>query len=107
MIENFEQDKITLLSIIEEIIDIMKGEGENNWIRNFVDMAKIIKENKCESKTGWSEIKKHICLYYRQANNGMGTFSDFHIWRDDFEERKKENEYFKSILLEFEKNVNF
>ncbi len=68
----------------------MAAEHEKNWIRgvgNIIAILQEVEENSSEAAILVSEARQS----YRSMNAGNGSFSDFHIWRDDFEERVEAN----------------
>lgn len=84
---------------------VMEAERENNWIRGVGNIIAILQEadeNPNQAASLISEARQS----YRSMNGGNGSFSDFHIWRDDFQERvdlnKEISRTTEAIWREFE-----
>ncbi|WP_444943662.1 DUF6966 domain-containing protein [Microbulbifer sp. ZKSA006] len=85
-----------LRALFSEIRDVLVAEGESNWI-NGIDL--IIR--KIDSQDGdCAEKIKKVSETFESMYAGNGSFSDFMIWRDDFQERKKSNQYFEGLIDE-------
>ena len=87
---------------------IMAAEHENNWIRgvgNVIAILQEAEENSIEAANLVSEARQA----YRSMNAGNGSFSEFHTWRDDFEQRVEANKELskitEAIWQEFEANA--
>lgn len=88
----------TLLCETKKIRDILSKENEVNWIRG-VDLV--------IEKLEWSLSEKcndpdcfflDACDTWNSMMKGNGSFSDYYIWRDDFDERVYLNEKLDSAL---------
>jgi len=86
---------VHLLNAVEQT---MSSEGEDNWI-NGVRLAKQVGEAGLQNGEADAALKemRHI---YRRMTSGQGSFSDYYIWREDFEERRRANEPFSRMLDE-------
>ena len=88
---------VFLIEQLNKIIEIMEGENESNWIR----AMKIIKNHLAETVTSneVNEIENLKAAFdiWRVIHAGNGSFSDFYIWRDDFNERENQNLNFENI----------
>lgn len=90
-------------SIINELVDtfekihhILLREKEDNWIRGISS----IRDRLNKAKAGGSdidEIYKGVAVSYRNMNSGAGSFADFMVWRDDFDERQRLNQEFEAL----------
>jgi len=85
-----------LNKLLLELADILKRESEQNWIRAVNEMLKKI-ECALSGECNPEEAINYVRRTYRAINSGNGSFPDFHIWRDNFSDRKKENEYLEKI----------
>ena len=85
-----------LKNIFEDIYKIFIREKEDNWIRGI----KIILSHLQEAENDNPDLDKiyvNVRTSYRSMNSGQGSFADFMIWKDDFDERAKVNQEF-SVL---------
>lgn len=91
-VERLEKLRCLLLSLLV----ILKRESEEGWLRSIkvmldkVDMGLL---DHADSK----ETIDCVARMYRAINGGSGSFSDFYVWRDNFDDRKKENDKLKII----------
>lgn len=69
----------------------MQNENEFNWIRGMEiikhDLACIVDSN----EVGADNKLEDAFDTWKSMHGGNGSFSDFYIWRDDFNEREKYN----------------
>lgn len=90
---------VFLIEQLNKIIEIMEGENESNWIR----AMKIIKNHLAETVTSneVNEIENLKAAFdiWRTIHAGNGSFSEFYIWRDDFNERENQNLHFENIKM--------
>lgn len=95
-----------LLNEFRKLRDILVAERDDNWVRG---VEAIIE------KLEWSLNAKCIepCIYYSDACNtwnsmykGNGSFSDYYIWRDDFNERSRLNDQLNNIKINIWNEVN-
>ena len=85
-----------LTDIFEKIHEILLREKEDNWIRGI----NSIRDRLHKAKTSGSnidEIYKDVGASYRYMNSGAGSFADFMVWRDDFDERLRLNQEFEVL----------
>jgi hypothetical protein len=75
---------------------IMTAEHEGNWVRGVHHIIAVLEEVEADPAAASDRIAE-ACQVYRSMNAGSGTFSDFHIWRDNFAERVKANEELNKI----------
>ncbi len=88
--------------LLLDLSNILKKESEQNWIRAVERMLKKV-ECALSGESDPEEVIEYVRKTYKTINSGNGSFSDFHIWRDNFSDRKKENEQLeniKSLILE-------
>jgi hypothetical protein len=87
---------------------IMSAEHERNWIRGVGSIIAILGEAEDDPSAARERIDE-AHQSFRSMNGGYGTFSDFHIGRDNFDERFKANAELKkvtdAIWREFESNA--
>ena len=81
-----------LHKLLLELANILKKESEQNWIRAINQMLKKI-ESALSDGYGHKEAISYVHKTYEAINSGNGSFSDFHIWRDNLADRKRENEH--------------
>lgn len=82
------------------LLTILQREHEANWIRA---IHLIVDQLNAADGMGKQELDatlQYVKDTYNSINKGMGSFSDFHIWRDDFEERRHLNQELAEILDE-------
>jgi hypothetical protein len=82
-----------------ELWRILKFEGEDNWIQGVagilgsldaaVDPNQDVRKHLLDAKSAWQTM-----------NGGYGSFSDFVIWRDDYDERGMANNEFENVKKE-------
>lgn len=85
-------DKLVLL--YTELIEIMEKDQENNWIRGINACLSILKaKDNRSAKIKLSEVKS----IYHTMHAGYGSFSEYFIWREDFDERVKANKRLDEI----------
>ena len=92
--ENLEKaDRKVLCEHFSNLIEIMKNDGEKNWIRGIEEIYEGL-------KTINTKPLSEIAYSYRLMNSGNGSFMDYFIWKEDFNERVKANECFKKLTTE-------
>jgi len=87
---------------------IMLAEREKNWIRGIENIVAVLGEAEADTSVAAARIAEaNHC--FRTMNAGNGSFSDFHVWRENFDERLKANQELskivESIWREFGKNA--
>jgi len=87
---------------------IVSSEGGKNLVRNVSHILAILgeaEENPAQSAERVAEARS----FYRSMSVVKGEFAEFHIWRDDFNERLELNQPLEaireSIWKEFESHV--
>jgi hypothetical protein len=90
---------IQLNILLKKIINILKRENENNWIRAFEKM-KLKVDMALDGSLSRDDALKYIKDTCKSIYQGYGSFSDFSIWRDNFKERLDANNEFKSYTAE-------
>ena len=96
-------DKLARLAdLFTQIRDILIQENENNWIRGINSILNQINYS-LENNEKIKDTIKSIGNTYSFMNNGNGSFSDFYIWREDFDERVIENNNFMKIKNQISK----
>jgi hypothetical protein len=87
---------------------VMSAEREANWIRGVRNIIAILGEVEADPSAANDRIDE-AHRSYRSMTAGNGSFSDFHIWREDFDERVKANaelnKVTEAIWKEFESNA--
>lgn len=87
---------VRLANLFNQIRDILIQENEDNWIRGISSILNRINYS-LENNENAKDTIKSIGNTYSFMNNGNGSFSDFYIWREDFDERVLENKNFMKI----------
>ena len=80
-----------LLCLFNRLKKIMNEENENNWIRGINLIIESLTPPDYGGKGSADEAVRYVSDTYRNMVSGNGSFSDFFIWRDDFDERVKVN----------------
>jgi hypothetical protein len=83
-----------LLNHFYQIKLILNRESENNWIRG-ID---LIIEN-IESQKNDESLLDYVDNTFRTMLSGNGSFSDFYIWREDREERIRDNNDLEELKI--------
>lgn len=94
---NSTQKSNDLLQLFNELKKIMIRENENNWIRGVNLIIEALTPPDYGGKGSADEAIKYVEATYRNMVSGNGSFSDFFIWRDDFDEREKANKRLDSV----------
>jgi hypothetical protein len=85
-----------LIDTFDKIHDILVRENENNWIKGINSIRERLVS--AEGSNGnIDEVYKEIGVSYRSMNSGAGSFADFLVWRDDFDERQRLNQEFEAL----------
>jgi hypothetical protein len=85
-----------LSDTFEKIQVILLREKEDNWIRGISSIRNRLNQVD-PSGANIEEVVKDVGISYRHMNSGQGSFADFMVWRDDFDERQKLNQEFESL----------
>lgn len=75
---------------------ILEKESEHNWQRAIDEMLKRVE---CALSGVYDPVEaiSYVRKTYMSINSGNGSFGDFYIWRDNFSDRKRENERLEEI----------
>jgi len=96
-VNKITQSTINELSdTFDKIHEILVREKENNWIRGINSIRNRLSQTD-PSDVDIEEVIKDVGASYRHMNSGQGSFADFMVWRDDFDERQKFNQEFESL----------
>ena len=96
-------DKLVRLNeLFIQMRDALIQEHEDNWIRGINSILNQINYS-LENNENIKDTIKSIGNTYSFMNNGNGSFSDFYIWREDFDERVIENNNFMKIKNQISK----
>jgi hypothetical protein len=80
-----------LIDIYSGILEIVNSEHGKTWSRGIEESIKLLKIANDSEGEFKRERLKDVFSIYNTMNAGSGSFSDFHIWRDNYEERVKAN----------------
>ena len=89
---NSSEKVIESLACLRRMKEVMIQEGESNWIDG-LQCAIQAGESANDSK----QALKEMSSIYRSMHGGAGSFSDYFIWRDDFDQRKEANKAFEAL----------
>ena len=93
---NFDNNLKESLDLLRRLEMLLREEGESNWIRGI--RASIHAGESHKDKSVTEEVAfKEMASTYRSMHGGSGSFSDYFIWRENFEERQKANKKFDQI----------
>jgi len=85
--------------LLDQIILILVRENEGNWVRAFRVMRNDV-GNALAGRCSEISAIRSVSDTYRSIYRGAGSFSDFVIWRKDFDEQKKLNSELNAALDE-------
>jgi len=94
------QNKIIAKQLLNEFLKlkfILIKEREDNWIRGvlaIIEKLELSLNNHCTESVDYC---KDACNTWKAMYKGNGSFSDYYIWHDDFEQRVKLNKPLDSI----------
>jgi len=88
-----------LLALFKSLRDILIAESEENWVRG-IDLIIEALMHSSPSERDVEEALRYAETTYKSMLGGNGSFSDFCVWRDDFDERVRENEKLEKIKNE-------
>ncbi len=80
-----------LRELLQELREILINEGERNWLRGVDLCLRHLSDVDSASDAILRERLGDVALTYRTMVGGYGSFSDFHVWREDFDERVRAN----------------
>lgn len=72
-----------IFSLLTELEQLLRAQGETNWLRG-VEAAR----SAIARPEGFDDAKS----IYKTMCQGNGSFSDYNVWHEDFEARRKLNE---------------
>lgn len=83
-----------LKELFEELRLILEAENETNWIRGVEIVCNILEDDTSKPQLEkFNEVKR----VYVSMNGGAGSFSDYYIHRDNFDERLASNKKLDKI----------
>ena len=85
--------------------DILVNENEDNWIKaikNILHDIQLALDNKQDTQATIRDIR----YKYYLINSGNGSFTDFFICRDDFNERVEANKVLEEVKSNIVKSNN-
>jgi hypothetical protein len=85
-----------LLALFKTLRAILVAEGEGNWLRG-IDLIIDALTPPQSGERDFEEALRYAESTYKSMLGGSGSFSEFYIWRDDFDERVKENDMLEKI----------
>lgn len=81
-----------LQDLLRQLQVILTREGEENWQLGVMAALGELNGSQELSEDEVLERIKRAASIYRTMNSGSGSFSDFHVWRDDYDQRVQANE---------------
>ena len=84
-------------TVLKEIIAMLHAEKEDNWIRAFEKMYRKINmaiSGEIDKANAIAYVRDTFDLIYR----GNGSFSDYCIWRHDFDQCKVLNQKLEDLI---------
>lgn len=76
---------------------ILVSDGEHNWIRGIISIIEKLRMSIDSQGSESASYYKDACDTWRSMYGGNGSFSDYHLWHDDYKERVKLNMPLDSI----------
>ena len=86
-----------LLNEFKKLRDILISEKEINWIRgveSIIEKLEWSNGNRCDDPECFFNS---ACDTWKTMDKGNGSFSEYFIWRDDFDERVRLNKIYQKI----------
>ncbi|MCH8475370.1 MAG: hypothetical protein LAT55_09100 [Opitutales bacterium] len=80
------------ISCLSNMSDILMREGELDFAQSVQDVihaGRTIQDS--------DEALKEMSFLYRSMHGGAGSFSDYFIWRDNFDDRVEANKEFEIL----------
>lgn len=71
--------------------NILINDKECNWIRGILSIIEILRMSVNSQGVESARYCKHACDTWKSMYQGNGSFSDYHLWHDDYNERLKRN----------------
>lgn len=91
-----------LRSLFYSLWEIMHDNGGKNWIKGIENILALLTPPTYGGVNNASLAIKEARIAYSSMFGGYGGFSEYFIWRDDFNERIKVNE----VLDKIKNNIN-
>ena len=88
-----------LLQLFNELKQIMIQENENNWITGISLIAEALTPPDYGGRGNASEAIRYVEATYRNMVSGNGGFSDYFIWREDFDDRELANKELDNLRV--------
>ena len=86
-----------LLNEFKKLRCILISEKENNWIRGIDSIIEKLEwsvNDKCDDPVFFFHSS---CDTWKMMDKGNNSFSDYYIWRDDFDERVRLNKIYQNV----------
>ena len=93
---NYTDELIKLNLLFNKLREILIQENEHNYIRGINVIINRMKHSLEYNEDAKATIKSVGDTYFFM-NSGNGSFSDFFIWREDFDERVEANKVLKKL----------
>lgn len=80
--------------LLIEFLDLKKiliNDGERNWIRGVLSIIEKLRVSIDSLGVESATYCKDACDTWRLMYGGNGSFSDYHLWHDNYNERVKRN----------------
>lgn len=97
MMDDIQDRREQIIDVFSEIKRCLARENEENWIRG-IDSILSRLDQPFEDPEEIRVIIRDISMSFRNMRGGSGSFSDFMIWRDDFDERSVLNREFNALI---------
>lgn len=94
-----------LEDLLGDLRQILVEEHGTNWVRGVDACLDQLPKTHSAGKADLLAQLQIVASTYRSMMRGYGSFSDFFIWREDFEERVRANERLDRIRQELWKIV--
>lgn len=94
------QNKIIAKKMLTEFLKlkfILLKEGDSNWLRGILAIIEKLELSLNNNESQSVDYLRDACDTWKTMYKGNGSFSDYYIWHDDFEQRVKLNKPLDSI----------
>ncbi len=91
---------------LKGIVDLLCLEEESNWVKSF----KRSYRHACaaiDAEVSYEDALIHMKGHIVSICQGNGSFSDFHIWRENFDERCQINDEFSLLISQLKELLDF